>query len=127
MKGFITVEKLPIQIQAAQWDPNNPERCEDVLKALFDHGVEQHVTKEGALVIRTLEGDVKADAGDFVLRGIAGEFYPCKEKIFKATYRVIEDVVVPEEAPVDPNQEPPDTSIGLDAPDASLDTHEPGF
>ncbi|WP_343466493.1 hypothetical protein AAI421_18325 [Rhodococcus aetherivorans] len=41
---------------------------------------------DGALVIRTLEGDMKAEYGDYVIRGLAGEFYPCKPDIFAATY-----------------------------------------
>lgn len=41
---------------------------------------------DGALVIRTLEGDMKATYGDYVIRGVKGEFYPCKPDIFAATY-----------------------------------------
>jgi hypothetical protein len=38
------------------------------------------------LTIRTFEGDRRADAGDWVIRGIQGEFYPCKPRIFERTY-----------------------------------------
>ena len=38
------------------------------------------------LIIRTLEGDTRADIGDYVIRGVQGEFYPCKPDIFEATY-----------------------------------------
>lgn len=38
------------------------------------------------VIIRTREGDVKASYGDFVIRGVVGEFYPCKPDIFAATY-----------------------------------------
>jgi hypothetical protein len=41
---------------------------------------------DGQLVIRTLEGDMKADWGDFIIRGVEGEFYPCKPGIFAQTY-----------------------------------------
>lgn len=42
------------------------------------------------LTIRTLEGDMRADLGDYVIRGVAGEFYPCKPDIFEATYERME-------------------------------------
>ena len=50
----------------------------------------------GNLVIRTLEGDMRVSLGDWVIRGIQGEFYPCKPDIFEATYEVVEAEVVDE-------------------------------
>ena len=41
---------------------------------------------DGALMIRTLEGDMRADLGDWIIRGVKGEVYPCKPDIFAATY-----------------------------------------
>lgn len=41
---------------------------------------------DGSLNIFTLEGVMKAAVGDFVIRGVKGEFYPCKPDIFEATY-----------------------------------------
>ena len=41
------------------------------------------------LVIHTLEGDMRADIGDWIIRGVAGEFYPCKPDIFAATYEAV--------------------------------------
>lgn len=38
------------------------------------------------LMIRTLEGDMKASIGDYIIKGIQGELYPCKPDIFKETY-----------------------------------------
>ena len=40
----------------------------------------------GAITIPTLEGEHRASVGDFVIRGVAGEFYACKPDIFAATY-----------------------------------------
>lgn len=40
----------------------------------------------GDLMIRTLEGDMRAGYGDWVIRGVNGEFYPCKDAIFRKTY-----------------------------------------
>jgi hypothetical protein len=41
---------------------------------------------EPCLYIETLEGRMRADLGDYVIRGVKGEFYPCKPDIFEATY-----------------------------------------
>lgn len=40
--------------------------------------------------IKTLEGVIKAQEGDWVIKGVAGEFYPCKPDIFEATYEGVE-------------------------------------
>lgn len=38
------------------------------------------------LIIPTLEGDMRASIGDFIIRGVNGEYYPCKPDIFEKTY-----------------------------------------
>ena len=45
----------------------------------------------GALMIATLEGVMSASPGDYIIRGVKGEFYPCKPDIFHATYEPVED------------------------------------
>lgn len=39
-----------------------------------------------AIVISTLEGNMRAEIGDWIIKGVEGEFYPCKPKIFKKMY-----------------------------------------
>ena len=41
------------------------------------------------LVIETLEGDMKASYGDYIIKGVQGEFYPCKPDIFEKTYEEV--------------------------------------
>lgn len=41
-------------------------------------------------MIKTLEGDMLATAGDYIIKGVQGEFYPCKPDIFEATYEEVE-------------------------------------
>lgn len=43
------------------------------------------------LLIRTLEGNMRAVFGDFIIKGVQGEIYPCKPDIFEATYELILD------------------------------------
>ncbi len=45
---------------------------------------------EPCLYIETLEGRMRADIGDYVIKGVQGEFYPCKPGIFEATYDLVE-------------------------------------
>lgn len=42
------------------------------------------------LIIKTLEGPMKARVGDWIIRGVKGEFYPCKPDIFAATYEPLD-------------------------------------
>ncbi len=46
----------------------------------------QVVDHTGAIDINTLEGTMRADKGDYIIKGIKGEFYPCKPDIFEASY-----------------------------------------
>ena len=46
------------------------------------------------ITIETLEGNMKASPGDWIIKGVKGEFYPCKPDIFEATYDKEEDDVV---------------------------------
>lgn len=41
------------------------------------------------LVVQTLEGNMRADVGDYILKGVDGELYPCKKSVFEKTYEVV--------------------------------------
>ena len=45
---------------------------------------------DGAAIIKTLEGDHRADIGDWIIQGVKGELYPCKPDIFEMTYEKVE-------------------------------------
>ena len=47
------------------------------------------ITLDGEVIIPTLEGRMIAKAGDWIIRGISGEYYPCKDYIFKNTYEEV--------------------------------------
>jgi hypothetical protein len=49
----------------------------------------QRMLKQGYIEIETLEGMMKASFGDYIIKGIKGEFYPCKPDIFIATYEEV--------------------------------------
>jgi hypothetical protein len=52
-----------------------------------------------ALNVQTLEGLMRADVGDYIIRGVRGEFYPCKPDIFALTYEPVPDPPTPETEP----------------------------
>lgn len=52
---------------------------------------EEVVFKNKGIFITTLEGDMKASVGDFIIKGVNGEFYPCKPDIFAKTYEKVEE------------------------------------
>lgn len=45
---------------------------------------------QGQLIVATLEGPLRAAEGDWIIKGVAGEFYPCKPDIFEKTYEPVE-------------------------------------
>ena len=82
--------KKKITIECLKWNGVNfdeiKEFCGDV--AEFHSCVE---TGCDELFIKTLEGNHKATAGDFIIKGVKGEFYPCKPDIFEQTYDIVEN------------------------------------
>lgn len=78
MKKF---RKKPAVIEAVQYTGNN---ADEVLKFIGD-AREAHAVDDG-IVIKTLEGDHKASPNDWIIKGTAGEFYPCKSDIFAEIY-----------------------------------------
>lgn len=42
------------------------------------------------MLVRTIEGTMAANQGDWIIRGVKGEFYPCKPDIFEATYEAVQ-------------------------------------
>lgn len=73
--------KKPVVIEAIQWTGDN---ANDVLRFMFpDIEVEAEATIK---TIKTLEGDMHVSKGDWIIRGVKGELYPCKPDIFEATY-----------------------------------------
>lgn len=79
--------KRPVVIEALQFTRNTT--ASEVWG--FCPDAEYHVIPyEGRwMEIRTLEGTHRADEGDYIIKGIAGEFYPCKPDIFAATYEEV--------------------------------------
>ena len=93
--------KKPVEIEAMQWDgtaagatpiidwmlrndTTSSYVCSDTKRCIAHDGDCPHF-----IVIPTLEGTMRADIGDWIIRGVQGEFYPCKPSIFEATYEEV--------------------------------------
>jgi len=75
--------KRPIVIEAMRYDP--PNNCREIAAWIgCDHGGDCGPDSE--FTISTLEGYMAASPGDWIIKGVRGEFYPCKPEIFAATY-----------------------------------------
>jgi len=89
--------KKPVVIEAIQWTGGNHRDMFDHLSGSVDEQIQMsgdnfemdHSKVEGGLVIKTLEGEHLATIGDYIIKGVAGEFYPCKPDIFQATYEEV--------------------------------------
>ncbi|MFA4971154.1 MAG: hypothetical protein WC683_00980 [bacterium] len=80
--------KRPVVIEAVQWDGFNLVEVQAFCPTARVVGP----YNDGKLLIPTLEGDHYAGPMDFIIRGVAGEFYPCKEDIFAQTYEPVDGI-----------------------------------
>jgi len=77
--------KKPVEIEALQWTGDNLVEILSFAKACFSY------EKNGSsvLAVATLEGTMTASVGDYIIKGIQGEFYACKPDIFNLTYEEV--------------------------------------
>jgi len=78
--------KQPVEIEAVQFI-DTPERIEEIAEFMGGDIRVNYEDKDNPYIpIETLEGTMKASVGDYIIKGVKGEFYPCKPDIFEATY-----------------------------------------
>ena len=85
--------KKPVVIDAIQLTSENLMECISLVYPdvdVVEHSTLDKIRQNKFLTIETLEGDMKAQFGDYIIKGVQGEFYPCKPDIFLATYEVAE-------------------------------------
>ena len=80
--------KKPVVIEAIQFTGDNIQELWDWAGADAIYGP---VEDDPSAYITTLEGRMEASPGDWIIKGVQGEFYPCKPEIFEATYEPVED------------------------------------
>ena len=77
--------KKPVVIEAIQWNGNN---YNEIYKFVTHYKI---YPKLDTVIIPTLEGEMTASKGDYIIKGVNGEFYPCKPDIFDKTYEKVGD------------------------------------
>jgi hypothetical protein len=78
--------KKPVVIEAVQFRGDNWEQMGEFV------GQKASLAKKygkDILLINTLEGEMRADMNDWIIKGVKGEFYPCKPDIFEQTYELV--------------------------------------
>ena len=86
--------KRPVEVEALQWDGSDHRAMFDFLdgshrSSMASSGTNfyiDHSKVQGGLVIKTLEGECIARIGEYIVKGIKGEFYPCKTDIFEMSH-----------------------------------------
>lgn len=79
--------KKPVIIEAIRYDGKN---MYEIVKFV---GVNCAILREPQkpVLINTLEGSMTANPGDWIIKGVKGEFYPCKPEIFEETYEAVNE------------------------------------
>jgi len=93
---ILKATKKPVTIECVQWDGFNKDEVVEfcgekncsvwLSTSAYDAGV---APPTWVLTIHTLEGDHLATPGDYIIKGVKGEFYPCKPDIFEQTYDIV--------------------------------------
>lgn len=88
--------KKPVVIDAIQFNRNNWEEVKQFTNnTAHTITIERHIDGKCTCIIPTLEGQHIANEGDYIIRGVKGEYYPCKPDIFEATYDAIDITTSP--------------------------------
>lgn len=75
--------KKPVVVEAIKYVGTNKVEIQEFMDRYLDD------TQDGQLKIETLEGVMLANIGDYIIKGVSGEFYPCKPDIFEKTYEKV--------------------------------------
>jgi len=93
----VKYRKKPVIVEAFQLEQRMLNWPEWAHEALTENIITSHnmgkffkPKEKSCLVIRTLEGDHMALLGDYIIKGVRGEIYPCKPDIFEMTYEKVE-------------------------------------
>lgn len=76
--------KKPVVVEAVKWTGENRDEITSFTKGRAQGNL-------SPLTISTLEGEMRVSVGDYIIRGVREELYPCKPDIFEQTYEVVEE------------------------------------
>ena len=81
---MVKYKKKPVVIEAIRFTGSNYEEIREFIEI-------NTLCSDLSIVMPTLEGDMVAQKGDYIIKGVHGEFYPCKPDIFNETYEVVSE------------------------------------
>ena len=82
-------KKKPVKVEAIHFYYNNEKSDRELSEFCGSHITRGSEKQSPTLFVKTLEGDMRISDGDYIIKGINGEFYPCKPDIFLKTYEPI--------------------------------------
>lgn len=86
VKNYI---KKPVVVEAIQWNGDNIEQIHSFMSPIEPVYMSGFKNSDEIIGIKTLEGLMVANLWDYIIKGIQGEFYPCKPDIFEKTYEEV--------------------------------------
>ena len=81
--------KKPVVIEFVRYDGKNEHKVTAFVGTYLNIQQEHYASEVVEIHIKTLEGWMRVSVGDYVIKGVNGEFYPCKPDIFEKTYDII--------------------------------------
>jgi len=87
----------PCKIEAIQWNGDNLEEIKSFVGDSLNYEIVDYAWKLGIckpyvlMEILTLEGIMRAEEGDYIIKGLRNEFYPCKPDVFEKKYELVEE------------------------------------
>lgn len=88
--------KKPVVVEAIQWNGLNLEEIKNFVGESLDYDIIDSAYSVDVLppavmmFIKTLEGAMQVSKGDYIIKGVNGEFYPCKPDVFEKTYELVD-------------------------------------
>ena len=93
----LKAKKKPVIVEYVQWNGKNVSEimsfCGSAAHDIYQINLINlaNMPVEYSLIIKTFKGNERVYPGDYIIKGIYGDFYPCKPDIFKETYEIIDD------------------------------------
>lgn len=90
--------KKPIEVEVIKWDGINLQDIVDFVGDSLEYSICDSAWQVGKgiphvfMKVKTLEGNLDVSEGDYIIKGVQGEFYPCKLDIFEKTYDIVPDL-----------------------------------
>jgi len=78
-------KKKPVEVDAIQFEEDQVEEVVEFIKS-FQNNTDGFYISDNSVIVNTLEGSMNLTPGNWLIRGIEGEFYPCQDSVFVSSY-----------------------------------------